>query len=541
MPRRSALRVSVLRDLAAQLRYAPARRTIEQIERAIEFADELEPEQLYPEEWLVHRITGYRPDVAEPAMVVGEALRRDLSAFTEHISDQAELERDAIEFPSMTLDALQERWSVSDRTIERYRRAGLLALRVRDRGRTRLMFPIRVVESFEASHQDALAAARSRSQLPPEDRRKLVDLAARLQRRFGWSLNETARRLAEREGRSHEGMRQLLLKAGGQRASITPDDRRRRLVMRAWRAGIPLAHVGERLEKSDSTIRRILQQERAAVIRDGLLMLGVDLDFGAAPVNERALESTSATTNLLVGRTPTAGAFIDACAAIGAPNRTEEQELIAAHRALLVRLAGTFSRRGARSTTDLDRAETDARWSQRITARLVRMHWPFMLKSIEARLDRPMLELPAELVRSVHRDAHDAAVATVWQMDMSRGGRLTAAIGLAVDRACLQWRHLHAQDLPDAGNRAMARGTALSDWTKRIAPWQRWLDPPQWLIESHEEAPAGVREIAAARYGLDGGPPRTRQEVASILEISVRRVSMADEQCRRQRAIGGSH
>ena len=82
--------------------------------------------------------------------------------------------------------------------------------------------------------------------------------------RSGWSLNETARRLAEKKGRAHETLRQLLRRMD-ERAEEPAfdegealDERSRRMIARADAAGMPAARIAERYGRSAASVRRIV-------------------------------------------------------------------------------------------------------------------------------------------------------------------------------------------------------------------------------------------------------------------------------------------
>ncbi|MBL8759427.1 MAG: RNA polymerase subunit sigma-70, partial [Phycisphaerae bacterium] len=67
MPPLPRLRVSVLADLAEQLKFTPRDAARKQLEHAEDLLHAVDAESTYPEDWLVARITGYRPDLREPA------------------------------------------------------------------------------------------------------------------------------------------------------------------------------------------------------------------------------------------------------------------------------------------------------------------------------------------------------------------------------------------------------------------------------------------------------------------------------------------
>src|SRR5262245_58245432 len=79
MPRAPRFTISVIEELFAQLEYAPAETRSRQMDAAERLVADIDPQMNYPEEFVVYRITGYRPDRSgEATMFVGLALRADL-------------------------------------------------------------------------------------------------------------------------------------------------------------------------------------------------------------------------------------------------------------------------------------------------------------------------------------------------------------------------------------------------------------------------------------------------------------------------------
>jgi len=174
MPRLSRLHVGALADLADQLRFAPKRRILAQLAAATGLAGEIDPEQTYPEDWVVFRITGFRPEIESPSLIVGAALRGGLSAFVERVSDRAELT--AGDLPAfLHIDELTARWHVSRKSLERARRQGLVAARYTDPdGTVRLAFTERAVERFEAANREHLREAAAFNRISDAQSRHLA-------------------------------------------------------------------------------------------------------------------------------------------------------------------------------------------------------------------------------------------------------------------------------------------------------------------------------------------------------------------------------
>jgi len=520
MPRLTRLRVGALEDLAGQLRFAPRRRIIAQLGAARALADEIDPERTYPEDWVVYRITGFRPETEDPALLVGEALRGDLSAFVERVSDRAELT--AADLPEfLTIDELAARWGVNRKTLERARRRGLIAQRYRDESRgVRLAFPVESVEAYERRHGEGVSAAGAFARMAPEEAARLSAIGARAARRFGWSMNTTARRLAERTGRGRETMRQLLRRApsqpGWRPGALTP--RQRRVAERAHRRGVRVSVIARRYGRTPAAIRLVVNQRRLLRLRRLSLPEGP-----AAGVNVDELLRAPALAGAERFIAPrTVGEFIERAASTGKPDANTERALATAHRALLVR-AGDIVRaqqRTAPRATALDRAEADLRSAAALRALLAGSQLGLALQTIEGRLGAPLGSLAPEHART----AHDAAVGAIAQaiafFDPARGGRVAASAGLAINRALAPVeRVIHERRAPVGDPEGTARA-GLADWTRRVASWQRWLDLPAGFEARVAELPLPERRTLELRHGLSGVLALTPEEIAEALGMT---------------------
>src|SRR5690606_32587813 len=90
MPPLPRLRLEALAELDRQLRYQPAEAARRQLLAAEALVRELTADdvddRVFPEDWVIARITGYRPELDTPALIVGRALVADLVALVERLS-----------------------------------------------------------------------------------------------------------------------------------------------------------------------------------------------------------------------------------------------------------------------------------------------------------------------------------------------------------------------------------------------------------------------------------------------------------------------
>ncbi len=537
MPRLSSLRVGVLGDLAGQLRYAPRAALLRQLEAVEVVAADLDPKRNYPEDWIVFRITGYRPEIENPATIPGAALLADCSALAERLSHHAGLREEEMREPLLTLGEVAERWGVAPKTIQRRRREGLVARRARNaRGHERLVFRLAVVERFEARRGGARRSPPI-DRTTPAFRARVARLAMRGRRRFGWSLSEAAARIAARTGRSHETIRRILKRADeASEAPVFTDRgpitaRERRFAHRAMAMGADVDALAARLGRSRHTVHRIVNERRAELLR----RLGLPAAPPVCAGEAEALSAPPARTGLVFTIDASAEAFVERARASSPPTRTIERARAAAlrsARARASRLIGALPHVSPRAA-DLDEIETLLRYADALVGALLHDQRRTILSTLEARLAAPLLEQPAGEVRRLHRLAMEASIGAVFAFDPERGGRLAAAIALGVDRALARTPSAHGGASPSAARR-QARAIVLDDWTGLLPGARGGLAPDPRLRRHLESLPAALREVAVLRYGFEGEAPLTRIAIGDRLGMTPRRVALMEREALRQ-------
>ena len=534
MPRLTTLRIGALEDLALQLRFAPRSATLRHIRSAEAISADLDPQRAYPLAWLVFSLTGYRAeegDESHDTVIVGEALRADLSAFVERLSDQAALTAEDLDDAHISLEELCRRWKVDRKTVERRRREGLIARRVRGPdGRARLVFAAAAVERFEQARK---RFAPPLKRLDSAEKAKLIRRARAYRERLGWTLNQAAERLAERTGRSRETVRRALRAhdAGvdapifGRRAPLT--DRDRLAAHRARLRGLEIAHIAWGMGWTVSTAQRAINEGRA------LRLEALDLDAANSPVFQRddvrdvLLAPPEVREGLGAPVSHDASVFV--ATARAAPRPVETVERLRAAAACYLRWS---VRRRIESlppasprAADLDAIETDLRWCSLLLVELVRAQQGLALRSIEDLLGAPLLELPADDVRRLHALAMGALIDAAWTFDPFRpaphrlAGHAAGGLSRALARPVAE-----ARGRMGAGaRRSQQRDIDLWDWTRRVAPWQRWLEPPVSLRSAFDrrEAPGVNVQLVALRFGWTpkGRPPMTCEQIGPVLHI----------------------
>jgi hypothetical protein len=288
-PSAEQFRTQPLGDLAQQLRYAPRARRREQLERAERLHDEIDPAINYPFDYIAYRITRYRQPHQETVLLVGEAVLADLRAIIDLLSrlDPPAADELAVETPA----ALAARLEVSQRTLHRWREAGLRWrwVTLNDGGQPRIGFTHKAVEAFERRQGRRVQQASRFAHLTQAERAALVHRARRIASVTEASRHQVAAHLAKRTGRGSETIRQLL----AQHDAAHPNDalfnhhtgpltpKQQRIISRAYARGVPVGRLARRFRRHRATIYRTINEVRAAEARRQ------DLTFVSSPMFDR--------------------------------------------------------------------------------------------------------------------------------------------------------------------------------------------------------------------------------------------------------------
>lgn len=515
VPAISRARTPCLAQLASELGYASKPTLLRHLGRIDGLAPQIDPDNVYPQDWIVFRITGYRPDIAAPELVPGGALRADLSALAESISESARLTLGDLPEPFETIDSLARRWSVSRKTIERYRRLGLIARRIdKGGGRRAVVFLRSAVEWFEALNADRLGRAARFDRFSERELARIERMARRYRARLGWSRSQTAARIAQRTGHSHEGVRKALgrLNAEASRPIFTEPGpaswRDQMLAYRATLRGIEPSVIAKRTGRTPPTVRRAIRVARYQLLRScGLPETAPDLGALDEVLNAQP-----------VMRAPWLVGLTDLSELIGSMRVREvavayEERTRAVARALLVGRAGWLLGQldpTSPSGAALDRIETDLRHASKLKALLVSAQLPLLLSTIEHRLGGPIDTIAPGRAAHLIIGAITVASGAIDRYDPMHGGRIAAPVGLAVTRFASRQPDV-AQ--PITSGKAMRRippGHAVDDWCGHLDPWRRWLAPDRRLLGVLGAMDAQDRELLVRRFGLNERPPCTR-------------------------------
>ena len=262
-----------LRD--QQVRFAPRDKKIEQVAQAERLLAELDPVRIYPYEYICYRITNYRPESYPDLRLSGQEASHDLRLFVEDVSDAAGVPADAAGENVLTVEELAKRFSVSTKTISRWRRHGLISRRFVMDGRKRVGFLQSSIDRFVERNQERVHRGSQFSQLTDEERTNMVEHARRLAR-AGATPADVAKRLSKKTGRSSETVRYTLRQFDRDHpeAAVFPENRgplqsdAKRKIYQQYQHGEPVEALAKRFCRTRTSIYRIIGEMRAQRIMD---------------------------------------------------------------------------------------------------------------------------------------------------------------------------------------------------------------------------------------------------------------------------------
>lgn len=523
MPRAPRLKVAAIAELFRQLEYAPPETRTRQMDATERLIADIDPRQNYPEDFIIYRITGYRSDRAEePATLVGEALLPDLVNLVLLLSKGLRLPMDYAQRRAISLDEAAVRLGVSTKTIQRYRRRGLVVHHAMSGANTQKMVCFEdALQRFSDGHRETIDHAATYSRVNGGLEATIIEQAQHLRKTEHLSLNHAAEKLAAQHGRAHETIRQLLRRHDRHAPSpIFRDtgplaERQIQLIHRAWLVGVEPEAIAGRLGKSKATIHRAVNRRRAE------LLAKLDLSFVRLPTFDLPDATTVILSAPAVGSGLDAG-LVDEVSVIGwiesmrktPPKSVRSIDAILAGYNFLKKKAGDFLKLLGRwpSSEVLDEIETNLRWAMMLKRLLVILALPAALRRIEQHLHRPLAQHSTDLISHAMSEAVRVTSRAIERVDPSRDQPLDRMVSQAMDRT-LARKPVTESDSRSVSNHS-ANAIHVSEFLVKVVDWQ-WLSLPfRWrtrvplLFEDPTLGPVAVQAINR-RHGWDGGPPHT--------------------------------
>ena len=474
MPRRPTFHTPELADLNRQLAFAPRATQIKRLEAAEALVRDVVDTQAYPVEFIVFKLTGYRPDEAADSTIPGEALRADLVTMIQVASQHCPLPADGSRGEPLDIEAVAERLGRSRRSIRRLRDKGLVFWWTRPaQGAMRLGCPEDMLQWF-MDRVDMPARARATA----EQRTAIEAFAAN---HATDSLLALATQAASHVGVSVDTARGVLRRAveSGRvdvAAGTRLQSRQGTLALRAVRRGVQPSVIATRLHVTPPSVHRAVR--RAQVRRVHRLLASPPLHANAGETGPPPALRWDTT---LVPGTST----------------TFESARVHAAAAAVAALGATFAACPGRASA--------AAWSGvEAAVQAVTRHWWGVLLSLSPTIEgaiqqwagRGLAEVPLPVLRRVLPMSVDATIDTLARSPVAEADRLEGRVRTAVDRALVRVGRRQ-------GTVTDARREGV--FLLRHTPWRLLLPDPRWERALDRLSPADT-QLAGVRLGLGGMP-----------------------------------
>jgi RNA polymerase sigma factor (sigma-70 family) len=264
-------RIDTLDDLARQLTFSPHEARVAQLAAAEDLLHALDPTKTYPFDFVIFRVTGYHPKNAEAVLFPGQALQHDLGQLIETVSESLDLVAQEHVEPVLAIDDVCEKFNVTSKTIQRWRRKGLPARKFTfPDGKKRVGFLLSSVERFVATHENQVAQAANFSQVTEDEREIILRRARRLSDGCRCCVREITRRIARKLNRSPLTVLHIVRKHDQEHAeeAIFPKaappltDEQKVKIARRHEKGVDLRVIARRLGRPTSEVYRVLLETR---------------------------------------------------------------------------------------------------------------------------------------------------------------------------------------------------------------------------------------------------------------------------------------
>lgn len=538
-------------QLAHELTMSPVRHRFRQVAGVARVAELVEPENDYPYSFVCFHVTGYRPrrNNGDDVVLSGKAILSDLVQLMDALTAKSPLQARSASGGLYDAEALSKRFSVSKKTISRWRLRGLAGCTFSfGDDKDRLAFSARSVELFVSRNLELVRRGASFQLMNRAEKARIVVRARELVASERCTLHAATMRLAEETGRAIETIRYTLRRFDRENPEHALFDRceqaqeidEKTVIFQAYTSGDSIDALSSRFGKRPAEIRRILTLARATELAEGPISYIYNELFDA-PGAEKAIFAEPVAAcgddepdDMKVTRIPDAvPPYLRDLYRTSLLSREEEASLFRQMNYLLhqaemarKRLAGDVERVGPDKIAEIDALIQQAgEIKNRIIQSNLRLVVSIAKRHIHGRASSNLFELVS--------DGNIALMRAAEKFDFARGFRFSTYASWAITR------HF-ARTIPEELQRQDRFQTGCEELFT-ITGDQRGVEEAETSVAQARDAIAGVltsldtreRVIVQRHFGLTSGKTQTLDEIGRQLGISKERVRQIE-----RRALG---
>lgn len=267
-----------IRELAdQQVRFAPPAKRLEQLKRGEQLLNEIEPAREYPYQFICYRLTEFRSDAHAGLVMKGQDVLHDLGLLINDLATSLPaVPVEEVPEEVMTTDEISRRLNVSTKTINRWRKRGLIGIPVLSNGKRQMGFLPSLVDPFLEANKDRFERSAKFTLLEQQEKDDILRRARRFARVGLGSLTEISRRIARRLHRSPETVRYTIKNFDREHPehAIFPEmtgpiERTdKHVIVNSFRRGMDVNTIAKNFQRDRSMVYRAVNEIRAQRLFD---------------------------------------------------------------------------------------------------------------------------------------------------------------------------------------------------------------------------------------------------------------------------------
>jgi len=262
-----------LKELAdQQVRFAPPARRLEQLKRAELLLSEIDTKRAYPYQFVCYRVTDFRSEANPGLLILGEDLMHDLGLWINELAtSMPAIPVEDVGEPVLSTEEISKKLSVTTKTINRWRKRGLIGIPVICNGHRQMGFLSSLVDPFLSANKERIEKSGKFTLLSQVEKDDILRRASRFVRLGLGSLSEVSRRIARRLGRSPETVRYTIKNFDREHPeqALYPDitgpldASAKQVIYNSYRRGMDVETLAKNFQRNRSSMYRVLNEIRA--------------------------------------------------------------------------------------------------------------------------------------------------------------------------------------------------------------------------------------------------------------------------------------